>query len=90
MYHFMTRSFRNSPTPSDNRLIAFPKISQLRPGIRTRLARTECHRSITCATTTAIFTVKINRYKLQSIFTMLLAHTTGAWYKLNKPSNKLS
>ena len=24
MYHFMTRSFRNSPTPSENRLIAFP------------------------------------------------------------------
>ena len=32
MYHFMTCSFSDSPTPSKNRLIAFPKKTKSVPG----------------------------------------------------------
>ena len=53
MHRFMTHSFRESLTHSENRLIAFQKKSQVCLGIQTRLARTECRRSATCVTTTA-------------------------------------
>ena len=44
--------FKESPTPSKNRLTAFEK-SQVRPGIRTRLTQSECHYSTSCAVATA-------------------------------------
>ena len=54
MLHFLWPVlFRDSLTPCANRLIAFPKKSQVRPKIWTRLARTKCHHSTAWATTTA-------------------------------------
>ena len=45
---------REIPMPSENRLTAIlNRKSQVRPRIRTWPARTECHCSTTCATTTA-------------------------------------
>ena len=47
--------------PSKNRWIAFPKKSQVRPGIRTRLAGREC--STACATTTAKTKIRLLQTK---------------------------
>ena len=46
---------------SENRSTAFPKKSQVRSGIRTRLVQIECRDSATCATTTANMGKKFNQ-----------------------------
>ena len=51
MYHFMTRFLEKAHCPV--RIDSISEKSQVRPGIQTRLAWTECRRSTTCATTTA-------------------------------------